>query len=157
MIKAKSIVPDQYWILTDSRGKIGNIQAQDHGFKVTMQNSTMTIDDLAALAQTMPVQFESTVSSTATTHTEDQRSVHGYPVPCLPHNAVWDLRRRIPLWTRDAHSRSWLAAGWYRVRLHRTWKTVLCPKTILLDRYPWQGPYHDQQEADSACCTSKNS
>ena len=61
MIKAKPVVPDQYWILTDGSAKVGNIQADDSGFRVTVKNSTMRVEDLADLADTVPVQFEAQI------------------------------------------------------------------------------------------------
>ena len=145
MIKAKPVVPDQYWILTDVNGKIGNIQAQDGGYSVTLRDRRLYVEDLPSLRQTLPVDFE---VITRSADPVPGHQVHGYPTTSEAYNPVWDAQRHIPLWTTEPQSRSWLAAGWYRLKLHRTWRWVLCPKKILLDRYEYQGPFREPQDTE---------
>jgi hypothetical protein len=145
MIKAKPVVPDQYWILTDVNGKVGNIQAQDGGYSVTLRDRRIYVEDLPSLRQALPVDFE------VMTRSQEQppsRQVHGYPTTSDAYNPVWDAQRQIPMWTTEPQIRSWLAAGWYRLKLHRTWRWVLCPKKILLDRYEYQGPFREPEDSD---------
>lgn len=147
MIKAKPVVPDRYWILTDSQGKVGNIQAQSQGYSVRIGTEIRTVQDLQDLVQDLDVDFES--SATRVTVDQPENQVHGYPTTSTPYNPVWDVQKQIPLWTPDPRSRSWLAAGWYRLHLHRSWRVVQCPKKIILDRYPFQGPYRSKDEAQN--------
>jgi hypothetical protein len=74
--------------------------------------------------------------------------VHGYEVTGRVYNPVWDVKHRLPLFTRDTKSKSWYAAGWYMVKQHRAWKAVQNPKLITLQRYQYQGPFHTQQQAE---------
>lgn len=147
MIQAKPVVPDRYWILTDHSGKVGNILAQGNGYQVRIRDDVLFVDDITSLSQRVPVAFQ--------VHKEPpppqpETQVHGYPTTSPAHNPIWDAQRQIPLWTQGEQSRSWLAAGWYRVRLHRTWRTVLCPKKIILERYEYRGPFHTEAEAQES-------
>jgi hypothetical protein len=74
--------------------------------------------------------------------------VHGFEVTGRVYNPVWDVKHRLPLFTRDTKSKSWYAAGWYMVKQHRAWKAVQNPKLITLQRYQYQGPFHTQQQAE---------
>ena len=74
--------------------------------------------------------------------------VYGHDVEGTVHNPLWDVKRRLPLFTRDSKSKSWFAAGWYRVKQHRKWKIVQHPKLISLERYDYQGPFNSKEEAN---------
>ena len=41
---------------------------------------------------------------------------------------------------QEEKSKSWFAAGYYRVTVNGTTETMFCPKLILLQRYDYIGP-----------------
>ena len=147
MILAKPVVPDQYWILRDADNKIGNIMADNNGFAVKIGGHVEYFKTLDMLQQRMPIQFEDNYQCTEVV---DTATAYGYPTRSRPYNAIWDVRRQPPIWTRDERSKSWYAAGWFKVQQHSKWKVVLCPKTITLDRYKYLGPFFTKVEAESA-------
>jgi hypothetical protein len=146
MIQAKPVVPDQYWILRDRDRKIGNIQADSHGYSVCIDNNVTKFKTLDMLQERLSVTFESMPTVSLPT---EVNSVQGYPTSSTPCNGVWDVKKHLPLWTQDERSKSWFAAGWYRVKQHRTWKIMFCPKLIVLDRYQYQGPFYSRIEAQA--------
>ena len=75
--------------------------------------------------------------------------VHGFEVEGEVFNPLWDVKHRLPLFTREEKSKSWFAAGWYRVKQHRKWKTVQNPKLITLERYTYQGPFQSREDANN--------
>lgn len=147
MIVAKTVVPDQFWILRDHDRKIGNIEATTGGYAVTMNGQSIKYKSMKMLRQNVNVDF----LDTDTDHrTDDTHSVHGYPTKSRAYNAMFDVRHRLPLWTTEPRSRSWLAAGWYRIQRNgRDWRVVNCPKLILLQRYAYQGPFRTREEAQA--------
>lgn len=147
MIVAKTVVPDQFWILRDHDRKIGNIEATTGGYAVTMNGRSIKYKNLKSLRQEMPVDFD----DTSVQHTQpDESSVHGYPTKSRAYNAMFDVKHKLPLWTTEPRSRSWLAAGWYRIQRNgRDWRVVNCPKLILLQRYAYQGPFRSREEAQA--------
>ena len=146
MILAKPVIPDHYWILRDAERKIGNIEADAQGYNVRINNNTLHFKTLDMVRERVGVAFEMPMVSASNAPTN---SVHGYPTNGVSFNGVWDVKRQLPLWTQEERSKSWLAAGWYRVRQHRDWQVIFCPKLILLDRYEYQGPFLTEIEARS--------
>ena len=148
MIVAKAVVPDQYWILREDDRKIGNIEADPQGFRVRINDEVRTFKTISTLRRQVRVEFESQPRGKKTQPIDN--SVYGYETAGRPYNAVYDVRHQVPLWTREARSRSWYAAGWFRVRQGRNWIVEFCPKLIMLERYEYQGPFHSEQEARAA-------
>jgi len=145
MIVAKPVVPDQYWILRDGDVKIGNIQAEPGGFSVRIHDHVQKFKNLPTIKRKVAIDFER--SPKKVRENPDTNEIYGYPTTHRPFNAIYDVRHQVPLWTKESRSKSWLAAGWYRVKQGRTWTVVECPKLIMLERYPYQGPFRSQQEA----------
>jgi hypothetical protein len=144
MFKAKPVIPDQYWILRDDQGKIGNIEADVTGYVVSVNGAKSYFDNLNKLCEQVPVEFQ---TLDTVPDSDDPCQVHGYPTVSQAYNAVFDVRHQLPLWTAEPRSRSWMAAGWYRVRQHRHWQIMQCPKLIILERYEYQGPFRSLAEA----------
>ena len=146
MIVAKPIVEKQYWILKKDNAKIGQIEAQDGEYTVKIQGQVTRYKTIRMAGRAANIQFEKLARSKNIATNQ----VYGFAVPGRIFNPVWDVKHRIPLFTKESKSKSWFAAGWYCVRQHRKWKTVQNPKLITLQRYSWQGPYHTKKEADES-------
>lgn len=147
MIIAKPVIPDQYWILRQDDQKIGNIQAEPDGFAVKINNQTRHYKTIATIKKKVAIDFEKISKKPKVAEVGNE--IYGYPTTQKPHNAIYDVKHQVPLWTTDARSKSWLAAGWYRIKQGRKWEVVECPKLILLERYPYRGPFRTQEQAHS--------
>lgn len=144
MIKAKPIVPDEFWILRDKEQKIGNIRAVNNGYDIQVNNKRVHVGSLSTVKERFGIEFST--AEPVTLQVTNAHEVHGYPTDSTPYNAVWDVKKQIPLFTKEPRSRSWYAAGWFQIYNHRGTTTVLCPKTIVLDRYKHIGPYRTREE-----------
>ena len=145
MIIAKAVIPNQYWILRDDSGKVGNIEADPAGgFQIRINDQVQKFKSIGTLKKKVAIDFQA-VERVRNRSTGNE--VYGYPTTSRPFNAIYDVRHQVPLWTREARSKSWYAAGWYLVRQGRRWTTEECPKLIMLERYEYQGPFHSEQEA----------
>ena len=142
---AKPIIDKQYWIIKQDNQKIGNVQqTQDGSFQVTIAGHVASFKTIKNLRKQVEIEFADPEQKSK----PSRDMVHGYHTGCKAHNPMWDVKRRLPLFTKDAKSKSWYAAGWYLVKQHRTWKAVHNPKLIVLDRYKYQGPFHNKEEAN---------
>ena len=148
MIVAKPVIDKQFWILQKDNQKVGNIEACDGGYQVKINNQVTQYKTIKLAAREVNISFEPAVKRTKTKVTADH--VHGYPVTGRIHNPMWDVPQQLPVYTKTNKSKSWFAAGWYNVKKGRHWKTVQCPKLIVLQRYPYQGPYYTQEEANDS-------
>jgi hypothetical protein len=145
MIEAKPVIPDQYWILRQHDRKVGNIEVTEGGYCVNINGLTTVVENLNMITERVPINFRNFAFTKPVTKSVD--GVHGYPTSGPAYNAIFDVKHQLPLWTSKPRSRCWQAAGWYKIKLHRTWKVMFCPKLIVLQRYQYQGPFHDRNEA----------
>jgi len=144
MIIAKAVIPNQFWILKEDDRKVGNIEAGADGFSVKIGNQVQSYKSINTLKQRISIKFESINSTVVST----DKTVHGYPTDGKTHNAIFDVKHQVPLWTKEPKSKSWYAAGWYQVKQGRSWTTELCPKLITLQRYPYRGPFYTEEQAN---------
>jgi hypothetical protein len=143
MIEAKPVIPNRYWILKQDNRKVGQIEADDSGVTVKIQNRVAGYKTIKMASREANIEFTKLSSAKPVAN-----QVHGFEVTGRVYNPVWDVKHRLPLFTRDTKSKSWYAAGWYMVKQHRAWKAVQNPKLITLQRYQYQGPFHTQQQAE---------
>ena len=144
MIIAKPVIDKQFWILQKDNRKIGNVEACAGGYQVSINNHVIQYKTMHQVQKNIPMQFEPCVKKKVTASTQ---MVHGFPTKTKPHNAVWDVTHKLPLFTKARKSKSWFAAGWYKISQHRNWRVMQDPKLITLQRYPYQGPYTSESDA----------
>lgn len=145
MILAKPVIANRYWILKQEDRKVGSIEAHPDGYQVRVNDSVARFKTRPMLRKTVGIDFHPVFKKTK----PPQNQVYGYDVGCRAYNQIWDVRRRIPLFTKTPRSKSWYAAGWYKVKQHRRWCVMHNPKLIILDRYQFQGPFHTQEKANA--------
>ena len=146
MIIAKPVVDKQFWILQDGSEKVGNVEAaQGGGFNVKINDTVQQYKTIKMVTQLHNIVFEQPPKVKKKTVGSD---VHGYEAQGRVHNPIWDIKHRLPLYTKNKKSKSWFAAGWYMVKQHRNWKPVRNPKLIVLERYAHKGPFYTKEEAN---------
>ncbi len=143
---AKPVIDKQFWILQENDRKIGNVEACAGGYQVRINNQIAQFKTIRMVERHVNVKFVSSPKMKKTVNKEKQ--VHGYPASGCVHNPMWDLKLKVPIYTKTTKSKSWYAAGWYRIKKGRAWSAVHDPKLIVIQRYPYQGPFHSQQEAE---------
>jgi hypothetical protein len=143
---AKPVIDKQFWILQDGQQKVGNIEACAGGYQVKIHNQIAQFKTIRMAAQRVNIEFESTVKDTRDKPATNL--VHGYAVSGRSYNPMWDVKMKLPVYTRTTKSKSWFAAGWYWVKKGRSWSVTQDPKLIVLQRYPYQGPFHSKEEAN---------
>jgi len=146
MLVAKPVIDKQFWILQENNRKVGNIEACAGGYQVKINNQVAQFKTIKMVAQRANIEFEPAVKTAKPKVTVNQ--VHGYPVSGRVYNPMWDVTQQLPVYTKTAKSKSWFAAGWYRVRRGRNWTTIRSPKLIMLQRYGHAGPFHSETEAN---------
>lgn len=145
MLVAKPVIEKKFWILQKDNQKIGNVEACAGGYQVRINDQISQYKTIKMVEQRTGVRFEPPMIRTRP-RSEPTHSVHGYPTASRVHNPVWDVPHALPLFTKTAKSRSWFAAGWYAVKKGRKWRTMQDPKLIVLQRYPYHGPFFSSQE-----------
>ena len=143
---ALPVVDKQYWILKDNDRKVGNVEACAGGYQVKINDQIAQYKTIKMVEQRVHIQFESTPR---TIKKAPANLVHGYPVAGRMYNPMWDVPQKLPIYTKTNKSKSWFAAGWYQVKKGRAWQVLQGPKLIMLQRYPYHGPFHSKEEAQN--------
>ena len=145
MILAKPVVENQYWILKKDNQKIGQLEVNENGnCTIRINDNVVQYKTIKMAREAVNIAFEPPEIATPL----PPNTVYGHEVAGEVFNPIWDVKHRLPLFTRDDKSKSWFAAGWYMINQHRAWQAVQNPKLIVLERYKYQGPFHSKEEAN---------
>lgn len=136
MITAKPVVKNKFWILQDDNGKIGTVEKNRSGFVVRTKDHAEEFKTIKTIKNVTNIVFE----DPAKKKKEFENQVNGFPTDVKPLNAVYNVQERLPLFTKKDKSKSWYAAGYYRVTINGVTEIMFCPKLILLQRYDYFGP-----------------
>jgi hypothetical protein len=144
MIVAKPVIDKQFWILQENDKKIGNVEAFNGGFQVKINNRVTQFKTIKSLSKNIDIKFE------PPTVTRKPRfdNIHGYPTVGRVFNPIWNINKKLPIYTKKTKSKCWFSAGFFWVKKGKEWEIMQCPKLIIIQRYPNYGPFHTREEAE---------
>ena len=143
-LNAKSVVKDKFWIVERDGEKVGTVQAVSDGVVFVDTNSRRRFPSVSVLSRDVGIHFERPAKKTKSSPAGD---VYGFPVDVpRAYNALYNVVHRVPVYTKEEKSKSMFCAGYYLVRYNDTWEEVFCPKLIVINRYPFRGPFYSEQE-----------
>ena len=145
-IKAKEILKDKFWIVESEQGeRVGTLSVgEEQQYMYTNQEGTKFFKNMKQLKKTLGTDISwSTAESNVTTI---EREVHGFPTSCEPHNPMYDVQKKLPLFTKSAKSKSLYCAGYFIIRFEKGWVKSFCPKLITVERYETKGPFKTEIE-----------
>ena len=136
MVTAKPVVKNKFWILRDDDGKVGTVEKTRNNFVVRIADQETEFKTIKTIENKTNITFE----EFAKQQKKAGHEVNGFLTDSKPHNAVYNVKERLPIFTKKNKSKSWYAAGYYKINIKGKEKIVFCPKLILLQRYPYLGP-----------------
>ena len=92
---------------------------------------------------------------TQVSHTE-VREVYGFPTSCYPYNPMFNVQKKLPLFTKSGASKSLYCAGYYTIKFDKGWVKSFCPKLITIERYEYRGPFKTELEMKQALSNAKS-
>jgi len=143
MLIAKPIIKDQYWVVTNGKEKVGNVQATGSGFEVKLNGSTSHFENTKKIQRQVQIEFQPVKK----TKSKVELPFATYPTTGKVHNSMFDIKRKLHLFTKSAKSKCYYAAGWFNIQQGSTFETIFCPKYIFITRYKFTGPYKTEAEA----------
>jgi len=132
-IKAKP-VSNQFWILQQGNKKVGQVIRNQQGYNVNINGNIGKFKDKSELDM---IEFIELPKLKPTVSTD----VHGYPTGDVAYNALWNLKYNLPLFTLEPNSKSWHAAGYFKITIKGKQVIEFCPKLITLQRNEYTGPH----------------
>ncbi len=142
---AKPVVKNQYWVVTDGEKKVGNVLANGSGFDVKLNGVNTHYKNTGDIKRKTKIEFQ----TLKTNKTKVELPFATYPTTPKVYNSIFDVKRRLHLYTKTPKSKCFHAAGYYIMEQNGAEEVVFCPKYIFIQRYPYHGPYKSEDEAKS--------
>lgn len=144
-IKAKPVLNDKFWIIEDNGIRIGTLVKEEDSFVLNQQGKISLYDNRNQLVKQFGNDFL-IAKITPPERKEDDLFVHGYPTKVVPHNQMFDINKKLPLFTKSENSKSVYCAGYYLIRFSVTWLKSFCPKLVTLEENEYKGPFKTELE-----------
>jgi len=142
-INAKEILKDKFWIVEDNGVRIGTLSISDDQYMLSSTDGTRFFKNTKQLQKSL----NGSISWSKLDITEiKSKEVHGYPTSCAPYNSMYDVKRKLPLFTKSEKSKSLYCAGYYIIHFDKGWVKSFCPKLITVERYETRGPFKNEIE-----------
>jgi hypothetical protein len=146
---AKPILKNKSWVILEDGQKVGTVNAVNRQYLVKFTTGQQeVVPSTETVKKQFNVEFEKYQPKPQTTIVSD------YPTVGAVYNPVYDIMRRIPMYTVKRRSRCWYAAGYYAINYNNAWTIELCPKVIHLARNPFRGPFKTRDDADAVSGTN---
>ena len=145
-IHAKPIIENKFWIIEENGEKVATLRKnEDDRFVMSNEDGIKVYDNKESLTKQFGKNFfiAKIVKEAANA---EPNEVHGYTTSSTPHNAMFDIKRKLPLFTKSGDSKSLYCAGYYVIKFDKGWVKSHCPKLITLQRYAYQGPFKTEIE-----------
>ena len=145
---AKPVLEDKFWIMEQEGVRVGTLSKNDEGFVVQSKGKIDIFKNENQLKKTFGKNF--LIANIKNVDGEKTKDVHGYPTRTIPYNSMFDIQRKLPLFTKSEKSKSVYCAGYYLVKFNVNWLKSYCPKLITIERNKYMGPYKTELEMKMA-------
>lgn len=145
-LHAKPIIADKFWIVEKDGAKFATLRKnEDDRFVMSNELGIKVYETKESLTREFGKSFF-VAKIVKEADNSEPNEVHGYGTSAAPHNAMYDIKRKLPLFTKSGDSKSLYCAGYYVIRFDKGWVKSFCPKLITLQRYEYQGPFKTELE-----------
>jgi hypothetical protein len=154
-IHAKPIVDGKFWIVEEAGVKIATLHKKENNkFILSSTTGEVMFNKKEDLTKQFGKEFFLKNHKIKVTSAEPHEC-HGFPTSSKPHNSMYDVRRKLPLFTKSNASKSLYCAGYYVIKFDKGWVKSFCPKAITVERYPYKGPFKSDIEMKSVLANAK--
>lgn len=144
-LHAKPIIDGKFWIVEEGKEKIGVLKVTEQKkYVFSSKDSVTTFDNKKKLFEEFGKDFF--IKGQEKEEKDDKKEIYGFPTSSIPHNSMFNVKRKLPLFTKSSKSKSVYCAGYYIIKFNKGWVKSFCPKLITVDRYPFQGPFTTELE-----------
>jgi hypothetical protein len=145
-LHAKPIIDNKFWIVEKDGTKFATLRKnEDNKFIMSNEKGVRIYDTRKSLTDQFGKDFF-IVKIVKEADNANPLEVHGYSTSTEPHNAMYDIQKKLPLFTKSGDSKSLYCAGYYVIKFDKGWVKSFCPKKITLERYEYQGPFKTELE-----------
>ena len=146
IIQAKPIIDNKFWIVENNGVRIATLRKNEENKFILSNAEGITVFNTK---KNLTEQFGNDFFVAKIIKEADNsnpKEVHGFSTSTTPHNAMYDIQKKLPLFTKSKDSKSLYCAGYYVIRFEKGWVKSFCPKLITLQRYEYKGPFKTDLE-----------
>ena len=155
-LKAKPVLKDKFWIIENNEQRIGTMSWNDDRYMFSTAGETCFFDNKRDMKQRFGSEIVWTDLSAPKEVTQQDFIVYGFPTSVSPYNTMYDVKRKLPLFTKSNKSKSAYCAGYYIIEFDKGWVKSFCPKLITIERYNSKGPFKTEMEMRSELRRAKH-
>jgi hypothetical protein len=155
-LKAKPVLKDKFWIIENDEQRIGTMSWNEDRYMFSNKVETCFFDSKQDMKQRFGADIVWTDLSVPKEVTQQDFIVYGFPTSVSPYNTMFDVKRKLPLFTKSNKSKSAYCAGYYIIQFEKGWVKSFCPKLITIERYNSKGPFKTEMEMRSELRRAKN-
>jgi len=144
-IKAKPILKNRFWVVEDEGKRIGTLSWNEDKYIFSNPKETVFLDNRKQINVKLGEKIEWGKIEDSRKKTGDL-SVNRYPTSVYPYNSMYDVKRKLPLFTKSEKSKSVYCAGYFIIKFNKGWVKSFCPKLITVERYVNRGPFKTELE-----------
>ena len=146
--KAKVLVPNKVWILDNQGAKLGTLNKEKKGYAFFRNGIKTPLSDISEVkAQFGADLFRENIENIKSAiKVSDPKVIYDYPCSSKPYNPVYNVKKKLPIYSKSSKSKSLYCAGYYVIQFKKGWVKSFCPKLITLERYPYYGPFKTEAE-----------
>jgi len=154
--QAKPIVDGKFWIVEQNGEKIGTLSKKENNrFVLSSKDGSSFFGKKEEIIKAFGKDFFQAKIKT-TMSNEVVRDVYSYPTSCHPYNPMFNVQKKLPLFTKSPDSKSLYCAGYYVIRFDKGWVKSFCPKLITIERYENKGPFKTDLEMKQVLSNAKS-
>ena len=150
---AKVLVPNKVWILEDNGTKVGTLNKEKKGYSFFRKGNKIEIFSKSDMQNKLGVSFPDDVSVKSKSTKGEPYNVYDFLCGSKPHNPVYNIKKKLPIYAKSNKSKSLYCAGYYVIKFRKGWVKSFCPKLITLERYAYQGPFRTEDEMKQVLST----
>jgi hypothetical protein len=144
-LQAKPVIENKFWIVEKNGEKFATLRKEDDRFVMSNVSGIKIYNNKESITRQFGKDFF-VAQILRESSDADPQQVHGFPTSTVPHNSMFDIKRKLPLFTKSSDSKSLYCAGHYIIKFDKGWVKSFCPKLITLQRYSYQGPFTTEIE-----------
>lgn len=145
-LHAKPIIDNKFWIVEKDGEKIATLRRNDENrFVMSNELGIKIYDTKESITKQFGKNFF-VAKIVREAYNSLPNEVHGYLTSVTPHNPMFNIQKKLPLFTKSEDSKSQYCAGYYVIKFDKGWVKSFCPKLITLQRYEYRGPFKTEIE-----------
>ena len=99
-IKISTVLKNKFWIVEDNGQKLGTLSYNDDRYLYSCNDETCFFDNQRQISKKLgTITWDNDVPKKIK---NSEKIVHGFPTSVTPYNTMYDVKRKLPLFTKSS-------------------------------------------------------